>query len=272
MSITATWGITHIPFKRDQFPLNQQQQEIFDIIKIHASHGGFCAVIGEPGVGKTVLCQHFEQLDNARDTTTVSCSRTLHTYRQIVWQLADAFKIETSDKTIEKDLIAEAFVHVREHRTLYTLIDEAHLLEMANLRKLRLLFAKFPNNHNLILFGQTDLMHSLSMSANKDIKSRITHSAILRPLNDDDLESFIIKELENAKMGINTFDENALHIIIRSSEGNLRLCRNLCVSSLIEASMDNTKKVTPTHVNRVLIQPHWRSHEDLIKQQVRIQS
>ena len=103
---------------------------------------------------------------------------------------------------------------------------------------------------------------------NKDIKSRITYSATIQPLNEDDLESYIIKELEGVKMGINTFDEAAMALIIRSSEGNLRLCRNLCLGSLIEAAKETKKVVTITHVNNVLVQPHWRSHEELIKQQV----
>jgi type II secretory pathway predicted ATPase ExeA len=266
--INAIWGITHAPFQRDKHSLLSQQKNIVDIIKIHAQQGGFSVIIGEPGVGKTVLREHIEQLDKERESTVVSCSRTLHTYRQIIWQLAESFKLETSDKSIEKDLIQEAFAHIRERKTLYILIDEAHLLELPILRKLRLLFERFPKNHNVILFGQPELMHYLSLSTNKDIKSRITYSATIKPLNDDDLESFVVRELEQAKMGINTFDEGALKLIIRSAEGNLRLCRNLCLASLVEAARETKKVVTITHVNQVLVQPHWRSHEELIKQQV----
>ncbi len=98
--------------------------------------------------------------------------------------------------------------------------------------------------------------------------ARITYSATIKPLNDDDIETFVVKELEKAKMGINTFDEGALALIVRSAEGNLRLCRNLCLASLIEAARETQKIVTITHVNHVLVQPHWRSHEELIKQQV----
>lgn len=264
--INAIWGIANAPFQREKLSLLSQQKNVFDIIKIHAQQGGFSVMIGEPGVGKTVLREHIEQLNNERECTVVSCSRTLHTYRQIVWQLAESIKLETTEKNIEKDLIQEAFV--RERKTLYILIDEAHLLDLSVLRKLRLLFERFPKNHNLILFGQPELMHYLSLSTNKDIKSRITYSAIIKPLNDDDIERFIVKELEAAKMGINSFDEGALSLIVRSAEGNLRLCRNLCLASLIEAARETQKIVTITHVNNVLVQPHWRSHEELIKQQV----
>lgn len=266
--ITSTWGISKTPFQTDKLPLITQQQAIFDIIKIHAQQGGFCVIIGEPGVGKTVLREHIEQLDQGREFTVVSCSRTLHTYRQIVWQLAESFKLETTDKHIEKDLIQQALTCVRERKTLYILIDEAHLLDLSTLRRLRLLFDRFPKNHNLILFGQTDLMHSLSMLTNKDIKSRITYSATLQPLSDDDLQLFIFDQLKRAGMGINAFDEGALNLILRNAEGNLRLCRNLCLASLIEAARESQKIVTITHINQILIQPHWRSHEALIKQQV----
>ena len=266
--INAIWGTAHIPFKRDKLALLPQQKHILDILKIHAQQGGFSVIIGEPGVGKSVLREHIESLDEQREYTVVSCCRTLHTYRQILWQLAESFKLETNEKNIERDLIHAAFTHIRERLTLYILIDEAHLLETHVLRKLRLLFERFPKHHNLVLFGQPELLHYLSLSTNKDIKSRITYSASIKPLNDDDMERYIIGELETAKMGINTFDESAMALIIRSAEGNLRLCRNLCYASLIEAARETKKVVTITHVNNVLVQPHWRSHEELIKQQV----
>ncbi|WP_143872004.1 hypothetical protein [Catenovulum sediminis] len=125
-----------------------------------------------------------------------------------------------------------------------------------------------PKNHNLVLLAQPELLHALSLTANQDIKSRITYSAHIKPLNDDDLQAFIIRELEQATMGINTFDSAAIEVILRSANGNLRLCRNLCYASLIEACREAKKMVTISHVNNVLIQPHWRSHEELIKQQV----
>ncbi|MBL1276205.1 MAG: AAA family ATPase [Ectothiorhodospiraceae bacterium] len=266
--IKSIFGLTKEPFNRSDLTLLPQQKQISEIVKIHSQQGGFSVVIGEPGVGKSVLREHIEALNKERDITVVSCARTLHTYLQILYQLADSFKIEVPEKQLEKELIQNAFNHIRERKTLYILIDEAHLLNMQVLRKLRLLFEQFPKKHNLILFGQRDLLYYLSMNVNKDIKSRITYSADIKPLNDDDLERYIIKELETVRLGINTFDNAAVELIIRSSQGNLRLCRNLCYGSLIEACRETKKIVTISHVNNVLVQPHWRSHEELIKQQV----
>lgn len=266
--LKASFGITTEPFNRDQLTLLAQQKQIFEIIKIHSQHGGFSVVIGNPGVGKTVLRKHIEHLGKERDTVVVSCARTLHTYRNILKQLAESFKIEAGVNVLEKELIQTAYQHVRDRKTLYILIDEAHLLDMTVLRKLRLLFGQFPSKHNLVLFGQRDLLYYLSMNINEDIKSRITYSENILPLNDDDLKQYIEKELETAGLGLNTFDDASIELIIRSAQGNLRLCRNLCYGSLIEACRDATRIVTITHVNNVLVQPHWRSHEELVKQQV----
>lgn len=266
--IKSIHALTKEPFNRHELALLPQQKQIADIVKIHSQQGGFSVIIGEPGVGKSVLREHIESFDKARDITVVSCSRTLHTYLQILSQLAESFKIDVPEKQLEKALIQSAFNHIRERKTLYILIDEAHLLDMHVLRKLRLLFEQFPKKHNLMLFGQRDLLHYLSLNVNQDIKSRITYSATIIRLNDDDMERYIVKELEAVRMGVNTFDQAAIELIIRSSQGNLRLCRNLCYGSLIEACRETKKIVTISHVNNVLVQPHWRSHDELIKQQV----
>ncbi len=266
--IKSLFGITKEPFNRSELTLLSQQKQIFEIIKIHAQQGGFSVIIGNPGVGKSVLREHIETLQKERDITVVSCSRTMHTYFNILKQLAESFKIEVPIQNLEKTLIENAFNHIRERKTLYIVVDEAHLLDMNVLRKLRLLFERFPKKHNLILLGQRDLLYYLSMNVNQDIKSRITYSENISPLNDDDLERYIVKELETVRMGINTFDCAAIELIIRSAQGNLRLCRNLCYGSLIEACRETKKIVTITHVNNILVQPHWRSHDELIKQQV----
>jgi MSHA biogenesis protein MshM len=264
--IKSLHGVTQEPFHRQVKALLPQQQQILDILKIHSGQGGFSVIIGEPGVGKSILKEHMEQLNNERDISVASCSRTLHTYRQIVAQIAQSFKIDVPEKQIETTLIKTAFEQIRQRKTLYILIDEAHLLDLYALRKLRLLFEQFPKQHNLILFGQRDLLHYLSLNVNQDIKSRITYSATLKRLNDDDLERYIVKQLEAARMGINTFDPAAIELILRSAQGNLRLCRNLCYGSLVEAAREGERIATITHVNAILIQPHWRTHQELMKQ------
>jgi hypothetical protein len=70
-------------------------------------------------------------------------------------------------------------------------------------------------------------------------------------------------ELDKAALAHSTFSDDALSLIVRSSEGGLRKARNLCLSALLEAVRDRTKTVELKQVNRVLLQPHWRKEADL---------
>ena len=267
--IKATFGITQEPFYRSEPALLPQQAEALEMIRIHTQHGGFSVIIGHPGVGKSVLRAHLEQLGRGRDTVVVSFTQTLHTYQPILRLLADSLQVTAAMKDIEKALVQAAYRHVQSQKTLIIVIDDAHLLDIGILRKLRLLFERFPHKHNLVLLGHPELLHRLSMMCNEDIKSRISYSKQVLPLNDADLAAFIVAELAAVGLGANTFDEAALQVIARAVQGNLRLCRNLCYASLVATCMAQQRIVTVAHVNQALLQPHWRSHEALLKQQIK---
>ena len=267
--IKTTFGLTREPFHRNDAALLTQQAEALEMIRIHAQHGGFCVVVGNPGVGKSVLREHLEQLGKERDTVVVSFTQTMHTYQPILKQLAASLQLSAAQGELEKELVQAAFRHVQSNKTLYIVIDEAHLLDIGILRRLRLLFERFPRKHTLVLLGHPELMFRLSMMCNEDIKSRISYSRQVLPLHDDDLAKFIIAELAAVGLGANTFDEAALQVVLRAVQGNLRLCANLCYASLLAACLDRQRIVAVSHVNSALQQPHWRSHEALLKQQVK---
>ena len=269
--IKSTLGLTKEPFYRSDLALLPQQLEAIEMIKIHAQHGGFSVIVGNPGVGKSVIREHLEKLGKERDTVVISFTQTMHTYLHILKQLAESLQLSVPAKEVEKELIQAAFRHVQSQKTLYIVIDEAHLLDINVLRKLRLLFDRFPKKHNLLLLGHPELMFRLSMMCNEDIKSRISYSKQLLPLTDGALSDFVIQELAAVGLGANTFDEAALQVVLRAVQGNLRLCRNLCYASLVATCLDQQRICTVSHVNTALQQPHWRSHEALLKQQVKPQ-
>jgi len=84
-------------------------------------------------------------------------------------------------------LIEQAFSLNHAGKCLTTILDDAHLMALANLRKLRLLFEDFPKNHNLVLIGRPNLLAALELGVNQDIKSRVTYSVITKRLNADDM-------------------------------------------------------------------------------------
>jgi MSHA biogenesis protein MshM len=262
--IRAFYGLTQNPFDTRELELLTQQRDIHDTLKVHCQQGGLCLVLGLPGTGKSVIKQSLQRLPENQHLVA-SVGRTLHTYTNTVKILCDAFRIdfESSAFKCERRLIEQAFSLNHAGKSITTILDDAHLMDLANLRKLRLLFEDFPKNHNLVLIGQPSLLAALDLGVNQDIKSRVTYSVITKRLHADDMGDFIHRELDRVGLGHNTFTRHAVDLIVRSAVGVLRRARNLCVGCLIEAVRSANNTIDIDNVNRVLRQPHWQKEADL---------
>ncbi|MBL8818595.1 MAG: hypothetical protein JNL58_21385 [Planctomyces sp.] len=129
---------------------------------------------------------------------------------------------------------------------------------------LRLLLEDFPKNHNLILIGQVELLSNLDLAVNQDIKSRVTYSVITRRMNDETMRQCMEYQLDRIGLAHNTFTTRATELIIRTADGVLRRCRNLCLASMLEAVRASAgTTIDIDTVNRVLLQPHWQKQVDL---------
>jgi type II secretory pathway predicted ATPase ExeA len=91
----------------------------------------------------------------------------------------------------------------------------------------------------------------------------VTYSVVMPKLAPEEIEAFVLGQFDRAGLGHNTFTEDALALLVRSSDGILRRARNLCLSALIEAVRDQVRTVDLKQVNRVLMQPHWRRDHDI---------
>lgn len=262
--IRSHFGLSRMPFDMQDATLLAHQQAVLDTLLVHAQQGGLCLVLGEPGTGKSVIKHTLVNHQPKRMIAPV-VNRTLHTYGNTLRILCDAFEIqhEGRDHRCEKLLVQEAFRLHRSGKMLVPVIDDAHLMPPEVLRKLRLLFEDFPASHNLVLIGQPTLLQTLSLSVNEEIRSRVTYSVVLPRLAPEDLQAFLLAQFDRAGLGHNTFTQEALALLVRSSEGLLRRARNLCISALIETVRDQTRTVDIKQVNRVLLQPHWRKDYDL---------
>lgn len=261
--IRQYFGLTKDPFIIDlDAPLLEHQQRHFDILKVHSQQGGLCLILGEPGTGKTVLKTHIVAHDPKSWITPV-INRSLHSWHNILRLLCQAFELEAdgSDHKCEARLIAEARALNIKGKNVIPIIDDAHLLPIEVLRKLRLLLEDFPKNHNLILIAQPALNTTLQLRINHDIKSRVTYSAKIEQLTPAHLIEYIQSQLDRVGLPHSTFSEEATNLITRSAEGTLRAVKNLCIGSLIEAVRDRTKTVDLKQVNAVLLQPHWRHNQ-----------
>lgn len=257
--IRSFYGLTQNPFDCRELALLPGQQEILDTLKVHCQQGGLCLVLGRPGTGKSVIKQALQQLPE-KQHLVATVARTLHSYTNTVKILCEAFRInfESTAHACERKLIEQAYSLNRTGKSLTTILDDAHLMDLATLRKLRLLFEDFPKNHNLVLIGRPTLLGALDLGVNQDIKSRVTYSVITKTLIPDAMREFILRELDRVGLAHNTFTTAALELIVRSADGVLRHARNLCIGCLIDAVRSTQKTIDIDNVNRVLMQPHWQ--------------
>jgi type II secretory pathway predicted ATPase ExeA len=261
--IRSHFGLSRDPFASTKLELLPHQSSILETLRVHCQQGGLCVVVGEPGTGKSVLKQALVEHDPKRLITPV-VNRTLYTYHSVLRILCEAFQIgvEGRDHRCERRLIEEAHKINHAGKMLAPIIDDAHLIDVRDLRRLRLLFEDFPKNHNLVLVAQPELLTKLSLAPNADLQSRVTYSVLVPKLAPDDVVAFIHAELDRAGLPHAAFTPEALALVARSSEGILRRVRNLCVGALVEAVRDRVKTVDLEQVNRVLVQPHWREHRE----------
>lgn len=266
MIIRAYFGIDQNPFSFQNINLLEHQQDVYDILNVHSQQGGFCLVMADTGAGKSVIRETIQQNED-KSKIVVSIGRTLHTYTNTVKIICEAFKINQKGDSFkcENNLLQQVNTLNQSGKSIITMIDDAHLLDMNSLNKLRLLFEEFPKNHNLILFGLPVLIGKIMLQEYAEIKSRITYSVILGKIGPDETKELILNQLTKVGLGHNTFSESAIDIINRAAEGNLRNIRNLCLACLLEAVRQQKKQIHNEIVNKVLIQPHWRHDYDLDK-------
>ena len=261
--IRTYFGLTRDPFMIDpETSLLAHQQRHFDVLKVHSQQGGLCVLIGEPGTGKTVLKNAIIRHDPKQWITPV-INRSMHSWHNILRLLCQAMELETDGREhkCEARLIKEARNLNGKGKRLIPIIDDAHLVPVEALRKLRLLLEDFPKNHNLILIGQPELNTTLQMRINYDLKSRVTYSAKLDQLSNNDLVEFVHGQLDRVGLPHHTFSDEALNLILKMAEGVLRSLKNLCIGAMIEAVRDQTKIIDLKQVNAVLMQPHWRQNQ-----------
>ena len=263
--IRSYFGLQKNPFDADGLQLLDHQREILEVLRVHCQQGGLCLVAGEPGTGKSVLKKALIDHDPKRLITPV-VNRTLHTYHNTIRILSQAFEIDFAggDFKVERQLIDQAFTLHRTGKLLAVLIDDAHLMPMDCLRRLRLLFEEFPRNHNVVLFSQAEMLRTLRLTVNQDLHSRLTYSATVRKLAPDAMEAFVLGQFDRCGLPHSTLTPEALALIARASDGVLRAARNLTLATLIEAVRAQKKQAGLELVNKALLQPHWRSLDELL--------
>jgi MSHA biogenesis protein MshM len=257
----AHFGLKEPPFKitpnTEFFFSGGNRGAVLDALVYAITSGeGIVKVVGEVGSGKTMLCRMLEGMlpENVERVylanPSVAPEDILHA---IAFELqldlpSDADRLLVM-QTLQNHLIAR---HT-EGRQVVIFVEEAQGMPLATLEEIRLL-SNLETRHSkllqIVLFGQPELDVNLNEQHIRQLKERITHSFDLGPLNEKDIEDYLISRLRTAGyFGPPLFTKGAVKRMAKASKGLVRRVNILADKALLAAFAENAYAITPKHVN-----------------------
>jgi general secretion pathway protein A len=218
--------------------------------------GGFVALTGEVGTGKTTLCHCLlQQLPKNIEVALILNSRlnVIELVATICDELGIIYdKAHYSLKSLI-DLLNQYLLtaHASGKRTVL-LIDEAQNLSLDVLEQVRLLTNLETSKTKLlriILVGQPELKILLARQDLRQLNQRITARYHLLPLSLNETRAYIRHRLIVSNGQPDIFKDSAIRKIYKLTSGIPRLINILCDRSLLGAYSTNSFSVTPAIVN-----------------------
>ncbi|MGR8941962.1 MAG: ExeA family protein, partial [Gammaproteobacteria bacterium] len=214
--------------------------------------GGFVALTGEVGTGKTTLCHCLlKELPDNIDIALILNPKlnAIELLANICDELGVAYDKTQSSLKLLVDALNHYLLaaHAAGRRTVL-LIDEAQNLSMEVLEQVRLLTNLETSKTKLlqiILVGQPELKQMLRRQDLRQLNQRITARYHLLPLTFNETRAYIRHRLRVCGGDPELFKERAIRKVYRLSTGIPRLINILCDRALLGAYADNAQTITP---------------------------
>ena len=226
------------------------------IIKHCIENGeGFIKIIGEVGLGKTILCRKIIGLFDENYLVCYLPDPDLSPESLRV-EIASKLGINISESENQHILINEIkskLYELAQNRTkTIILVDEAQAMNDNTLEALRLITNIDDGEDKylfVILVGQPELDQRLLVSHLRQLRQRITVNYYLESLSPTETDAYISRRLIVAghKHGI-IFTKKARNYLVKISRGVPRILNILCNKSLLVAYNDSNTFVNKSHV------------------------
>ncbi len=219
--------------------------------------GGFVALTGEVGTGKTTLCHCLlQQLPENIDIALI-LNPKLNAI-ELLATICDELRIsyDKNQHTLKNliDALNQHLLtaHANARRTIL-IIDEAQNLSLEVLEQVRLLTNLETTKTKLlqiILVGQPELKDLLNRRELRQLNQRITARYHLLPLSLAETRTYIRHRLMVCKGDPDLFKESAITKIFQFSKGIPRIINIICHCALLGAYSSETRVITPPIIKR----------------------
>ena len=234
------FGLAEKPFSLTPDPLfyfeSRSHREALDHLRFFLDQReGFALIYGDVGTGKTTLSRIFlGSLDRDVYASALILNPIMDDHG-LLREILTEFAIDFSGSGKKEGLDAlKAFLldrHRQGKRSLLV-IDEAQLITPELFEFIRVL-SNFETDKEkvlqIVLFAQPEIMKRLAEDEMRYLSQRITVIYVLKPLESGEVSRYVGFRLFTAgSKGLPRFNDDALKIIHRASEGCPRLINVLC--------------------------------------------
>ena len=256
------FGLKEMPFTitpDTEFFMNRAgYQDALNVMLVALRSGeGFIKVVGEVGVGKTLLCR---KLINSLGENFVT-AYIFNPYLEpdtLLYSIADelglAYREDTGQHQLLKTITDRLFQLHREGRRVVLCMDEVQAMPLKTLETVRLLTNLETEKRKLlqvVLFGQPELDDLLEQPSIRQLRQRITFSYRLLPLNRPATLAYIRHRLAVAGFkGKDLLAPQAVDFLHHITGGVPRLINIVAHKALIVAYGEGDHVVRLRHVRR----------------------
>jgi MSHA biogenesis protein MshM len=234
------------------FPALPHQEAQETLLYALSAGEGFLVVEGEVGTGKTLLLRRLlntlpQRWQPAFVPNPGLDPRGLYAAVAIEFGVPAEGSSEELLHRLERHFIALA----QQDRQPVVLIDEAQALPADTLEAVRLLTNLETEKRKLlqvVLFGQPELMASLREKGTRQILTRISFHAQLRPLDRHEVAAYVQHRLQVAGRSEALFGGWAERALWRASRGLPRLVNIIAAKAMMLAYGQGASRVMRSHV------------------------
>jgi general secretion pathway protein A len=259
--LLAWFGLKNFPFDKNlktQETLNTEPlQECTARLDYIKRRGGILLLTGDPGVGKTLALRRYvaglnENLFKPFYTPLSTLSRA-----DLLYHLNRMLGLPARlSKSAVYSQIQKGFLESKENsgKTVFLIIDEAHLLQTGPLEELRLLTNFKMDSYDpfvLVISGQSDLRRTMEFAVMEPLNQRIAIRYHMPGLTPPETKLYVAHHLKLAGAKEPLLDEPALEAVHQVSFGIPRKIGALVEQALTFAMFDQKRTITAEMILKV---------------------
>ena len=243
------------------FPNPHHEDALATLIDSLHKHRGMGAILGDAGLGKTLLLHVYLTLAQQRQYKTIYVADTDLTFRKLLQVLYQAFGLDFPTATLDMLLAA-----CQQHSVILG-IDDAHLMPTLTLKKLWTL-AEYAASAgailHIVLAGRPELNAMLDALALHHLTPAPVVRYTLSPFTSKESRAYIDHRLAQATTQTETvFTSRALTRIIKAAQGVPGTLNALCTNALIAGFWAQQRPVSARVAREAIAQVQGPSSSQL---------